>query len=299
MKRKIKVSVIMSVFNENEKWLKESIYSILNQSFTDFEFIVVNDNPSNKAIERLLESIYDQRLTIVNNIENKGLVYSLNKALNIANGEYIVRMDADDIAFKNRIEKQIKYLEENNLDMIGCSEIVINEDGEQIREYILPTNERKIVGYSYCGEDKIPHPCWLVRKEVYDKLNRYRNIKFCEDFDFILRAIKNNIKVGNCNEFLLKYRVRENSISNTNRKKQYWTANYLAKNIKNISSITEDEISYAYEKEKKGFELFYNVFIDRKRKIKLSYFFNINFCKYTIYELIRYIRIAIVKIIYE
>lgn len=117
------VSVLMSVYNEPEEWLCEAIDSILNQSFSDFEFIIINDNPRRVEHRQVLEDYRnkDSRIILINNLENIGLTKSLNIGLSIAKGRYIARMDADDISLPARFEKQVMVMENNpNLGIVGC-----------------------------------------------------------------------------------------------------------------------------------------------------------------------------------
>src|SRR5690348_17026682 len=106
----------MSVYNEQDDWLKQSIESILNQTYQYFEFIIVLDNPNNKAAKRLLERYQqiDNRIKLIYNEENIGLTNSLNKALEVAKGTYIARMDADDISDPRRFEIQYNYFKDHN-----------------------------------------------------------------------------------------------------------------------------------------------------------------------------------------
>lgn len=104
-----KISVIMSTFNEKLEWVKEAIDSIINQTYRNIEFIIIVDNPNNIELKNMLEQycIEDDRIKIIVNEFNIGLVKSLNKALKICSGEFIARMDADDISVKYRLEKQL------------------------------------------------------------------------------------------------------------------------------------------------------------------------------------------------
>ena len=106
-----KVTVLMPVYN-CEKYLRESIESILNQTFKDFEFLIINDGSSDKSAE-IVESYNDNRINFVQNEKNIGLAASLNRGLDIAKGEYIARMDADDISLPERLEKQVRFMETN------------------------------------------------------------------------------------------------------------------------------------------------------------------------------------------
>ena len=109
------VSVLMSVYNEPEEWMRVAIDSILGQTFTDFEFIIINDNPKRKLNREILSDYakQDKRIVILENEENIGLTKSLNKGLKVAKGKYIARMDADDISLSDRLEKQVNFMEEH------------------------------------------------------------------------------------------------------------------------------------------------------------------------------------------
>ena len=124
------VSVIMSTYKEKEKFLREAIESILNQSFQDFEFIIILDNPDNELHISIIEeyALKDKRIRFYKNETNLGLTQSLNIGLSLAKGKYICRMDADDISENNRIELQKYYLEENNFDLIGGITQIIDEN---------------------------------------------------------------------------------------------------------------------------------------------------------------------------
>jgi len=106
-----KISVIMSVYN-GEKYLREAIESILNQTFRDFEFIIINDGSTDKTSE-ILSSYNDPRIVIINNKRNIGLTKSLNKGLKMVKGEYIARQDADDVSLPERLERMVNFLDMN------------------------------------------------------------------------------------------------------------------------------------------------------------------------------------------
>ena len=110
---KPRISVLMGVYNEKISWINESVESILHQSYQNFEFIIIDDNPSNNEVKSYLLNLKekDERVIVIFNDYNIGLTKSLNKGLAIAKGEYIARMDADDISFVSRFEKQVSYLD--------------------------------------------------------------------------------------------------------------------------------------------------------------------------------------------
>jgi len=115
----VKVSIVMSVYNA-QKYLDEAIESILNQTYSNFEFIIINDGSTDKSLE-IIENYAkkDSRIIVINR-ENKGLIYSLNEGIRKANGKYIARMDADDISLPQRLEKQVEFMEKNkNIGICG------------------------------------------------------------------------------------------------------------------------------------------------------------------------------------
>lgn len=270
------VSVIMSTYNESCQEIALSVGSILEQTYNNLELIIVVDNPENAEVNSFLSTINDNRVIILHNAENIGLVRSLNKALSYAHGEIIVRMDADDIALKNRIQKQLMYMNTYKLDMIGCDIQTIDKDNRVLIEKIhFPRFERKLklcTPYGNC----IPHPTWVVRKKVYRQLQGYRMIANCEDYDFVLRVIESKqFHIGNMPDIGLQYRIRENSISQLNKVDQYIIRNYLSKNRKRISKVSENEVmtyidSNDFVNKRKEYIDFLNV----KRRIKTN--ININ-----------------------
>ena len=235
------ISIIMSTYKEEETLLRESIESILNQTFKDFEFIIVLDYPDNNLHKKIIEeySKIDNRIRFFVNENNLGLTGSLNRGLSLAKGEYIGRMDADDISLPYRLERQLEYIKKNQYDLIGGITQMIDEEGNSIFSIQkVPTDFNKIkkaLRYGQC----IAHPTWLGRKEVFDCLNGYRNIPLCEDFDFTLRAVLNGFKISNLNETVLKYRMTKNSISRNNLYDQYLYMKYITNEYSNgnIASV--------------------------------------------------------------
>ena len=131
------VTVLMSVYN-GERYLNEAIDSILAQTFTDFEFLIIDD-ASTDSTPKILHSYDDPRIRIVTNEENLGLTKSLNKGLALAQGEYIARMDADDISLPERLMMQLNFLIDNKtVPLVGSGAIMIDEDGKSIGKMNLP-----------------------------------------------------------------------------------------------------------------------------------------------------------------
>lgn len=238
------VSVIMSTYNEKELQLRLAIESILNQTYENLEFIIVLDNPENKEIQNILEeySKKESKVKLIYNVYNIGLANSLNKAVEISKGKYIARMDADDISLRNRIEKQIRYLEENNLDVVATNRIDINENGDQLPlKSSLPKTQR--VNKLLPIGNFITHPTVLIRVEAFKAVNGYREFFCSQDYDLWLRFLSSGYKIGILDEALLYYRNRENSISNSDKLKQYLHSNYQKKLYKKQIKYGKDDFS--------------------------------------------------------
>lgn len=241
------ISVIMSTYKEDERLLRESIESILNQTYRDFEYIIILDYPDNDVHKSVIEeyALKDDRIHFYINEKNMGLTDSLNRGLSLCHGEYIARMDADDISLPDRLERQMKYLEKNHYDLIGGITEMINENGSLLYSIkSVPTDPKKInkaLRYSQC----IAHPTWLGRKEVFEKNAGYRHMPLCEDYDFTLRAVLNGFVISNLNEPVLKYRMTSNSISRSNLFEQYLYMSYITNEYKNKRVASVDK-AYAY-----------------------------------------------------
>ena len=247
-----KISVIMSIYNEKKEWLQESIESILNQTYSNLQFVIVLDNPDNNMARGMVEDYLkkDCRITFVENDNNIGLVASLNKALGYADGEFIARMDADDISMKDRFDKEIEILGKENVDIVTSDiDLLYDEDNKIVHKKVGTfSNEgfNKVVRYGNLST----HPTWLVRRKVYDVLDGYRELKYCEDYDFILRAIQSGFKCYRIGESLLKYRIRSSGISQTFSTEQDIKARYLRKAMRENKVISEIDINCLNEKAK-------------------------------------------------
>ena len=241
------ISVIMSTYKEDERLLRESIESILNQTYRDFEYIIILDYPDNDVHKSVIEeyALKDDRIHFYINEKNMGLTDSLNRGLSLCHGEYIARMDADDISLPDRLERQMKYLEKNHYDLIGGITEMINENGSLLYSIkSVPTDPKKInkaLRYSQC----IAHPTWLGKKEVFEKNAGYRHMPLCEDYDFTLRAVLNGFKISNLNEPVLKYRMTSNSVSRSNLFEQYLYMSYITNEYKNKRVANVDQ-AYVY-----------------------------------------------------
>lgn len=236
------ITVLMSVYNETLEWISQSIDSILNQSYKDFEYVIIVDNPSlSPEIIDYLNSVSekDARIQIVKNEKNMGLAQSLNRGLSIAKGEYVARMDADDISFPDRLNKELEYLLKGNYDLVSAYKIDIDENGNALgKDQIKDRNPALTLKYS----NYIVHPLVLAKTSVLKELGGYRLLLNSEDYDLWLRLLDNGYKIGILNEYLLYYRLRSNSASIERQLEQYYTTKYILKLSK--------------ERRKKGFDSF-------------------------------------------
>lgn len=267
------VSVIMSTYNEEMEWIKQSLDSILNQTYKNIEFIIVIDNPQNKDLINILNEYQkrDNRIKLIINKQNIGIANSLNKALEICNGKYIARMDADDISYSNRIYSQIDFLEANNIEFLYTPVMYIDEEGNELFNSNLDNYNINAIKKILTITNISVHPTWFCKKEVFEELEGYREIKYAEDYDFSLRALNKGFKIAKLNEVLLKYRIRNTGISQSNIYEQFMIAKIIImankKNkLENFESI-RDSID----------EFLNNISLEDKEKfIKMNKFFSLS-----------------------
>jgi glycosyltransferase involved in cell wall biosynthesis len=216
-----KVSVIMSVYN-GEKYLAEAIESILGQSFRDFEFIIIDDASRDDSCKILKEyKEKDDRIILLKNEKNLGLTKSLNIAIQKAKGDYVARMDADDISLENRFAEQVDFLEKNNdIDLIGGDVDFI--DNKKLKHKILFDKDKiKKVFYHH---NPIIHPTWMFRKNVLEKVSYDEKILYAQDYKFLADLLKNKFNFTNLNEKILKFRLASTSVSKKNNVLQRYHA---------------------------------------------------------------------------
>jgi glycosyltransferase involved in cell wall biosynthesis len=221
-----KISVLMSVHN-GEAFLKEAIGSILNQSFTDFEFILINDSSTDSS-KQIIESSYDPRIVLINNETNLGLTKSLNIGLSKASGMYIARMDADDVSSPDRFQKQYDYMEANpNTWVVGSSINIMNDEGYVVKKNEYPESFEEILGTVFF-KNPIVHSTAFFRREEILKIGGYNNdYKKSQDYELWLRIIKNKGVLANLPEALVNFRVHSSSITQSSATTSEQEANAL------------------------------------------------------------------------
>jgi len=212
-----KVSVILPVYN-CEKYLQYAIESILDQTFKDFELLILDDGSTDKSSEIAKKyAAKDNRIRYFYH-SNMGLAKTLNKGLKLARGVYIARQDADDISHPERLEKQVKYLDGHpEIALVGTSMYQIDEKGKKLYFYKFPTSHNKIIKLLEKGENPFPHTSIMIRKSVINMIGGYRELfKKAQDYDLYLRVCE-RFKVASIPEPLVQVRFHEESISRSER----------------------------------------------------------------------------------
>ncbi len=215
------ISVIMSVYN-GETYLSEAIQSVINQTFENWELIVINDCSTDSTIEILNNfASKDNRIKVVSNEVNLKLPTSLNKAISLCNGKYIARMDADDICLPNRFEKQYEFMEAHaDVSLSSCRFMTLKNgvyasggcggrcDNDSIKSMLLVANP-------------ILHPGVIAKSEVFKKYNYDTTLTCTEDLELWTRLVVNNEKIEILPECLLIYRLHDKQITSTTINKQH------------------------------------------------------------------------------
>lgn len=236
------ITVVLPVYN-GEKYLNDAIESILNQTYRNFEFIIINDGSKDNSLEKIkyYEKLDNRIISITR--ENKGLIATLNEGINKAKGKYIARMDQDDVSFPERFKNQIELMKRENLDICGGNYIIINENNEIISHCNVPQNYNEIL-LTLASNVPFAHPSVLIKKDFLIKnnlkygLDGYKN---AEDLDLWNNMHFKGAKFGNTNKEIIKYRILSESMSRVNHKKIKIESNSVFDNflIKNKDEFEE------------------------------------------------------------
>lgn len=251
------VTVLIPVYN-GAKYLREAIESILNQTYSNFELLIINDGSTDHS-EEIILSYSDPRIRYLSNSINQGLINTLNLGLRSAKGKYIARMDQDDISLPNRIEKQVDFLENNSeIGLVGTAFQIIGD--EKYHAYYSDHDHIKLAFNFY---NAIAHPTVMFRSEICKEYSLFyrREYIHAEDYklwtDFILKT-----KVANMPEVLIKYRKHDTQICNVYSVPQYDMTvriqkEYLLNNGFSFSDTELNLIQKLHQPEGKGnLELF-------------------------------------------
>jgi glycosyltransferase involved in cell wall biosynthesis len=197
------VSVIMSMRN-GASTVGAAVRSVRMQTLCDWEMIVIDDGSSDRS-STLVEGFHDERIRLVRESSSAGLAARLNQAVALSRGEFIARMDADDICFPERLARQVARLrEDTRLDLIGCGAVVFTSRGKLIGEMPVGLDHQDIVARPFVGFP-LPHPSWCGRASWFRKNPYNPELRYAEDQDLLLRSFRHS-KLAGLDTVLLGYR---------------------------------------------------------------------------------------------
>ena len=264
------ISVIMPVYN-SENYVSEAIESVLSQTYSNFEFIIINDGSTDRSAEIIKSYIGDKRIVFINREINKKLVFSLNEGLQMAKGDFIVRMDADDISHPKRFEIQLQYLLKNtDIVLVGTSYNSFNENGF-IRCNVHPKNPVEIA-YRFMRNTHFCHPSVMFRSKLIQEFGGYENVE-AEDYRFfskiVLKYPCTNIELA-----LLNYREHNSNRSLTHKSQLETSVEQTARNNISFYILSNKRrtiyFDYRFKSNSKFNHIFAYLFLDIMVVCKIS-----------------------------
>lgn len=248
----LKISALMAVYN-GESYLRQAVESILDQTFRDFEFIIIDDGSSDSTWEIITEyAERDQRIMLVQNKENIGLTKSLNKGLALAQGEYVARQDADDVSLPKRFEKQVTLLNKHpEVVLASCDIEVITSEGCPVEKYQRACDSDLVAWYLLFHNRLAGHSQVMFRRKSAINLGGYSETYRCsQDYELWCRLVKVG-KIAILPEVLLQQRIHSRSISAEKKLEQ--EAYTLIQVRHNIGQLVGEEIRLEEAKDLRGF----------------------------------------------
>ena len=210
------ISVCMSVYN-SQRYLAEAIESILSQTFRDFEFLILDDGSTDGSLDLLrYYAARDPRVRLTSR-PNQGLVASLNELVDQAKGEFIARMDADDVSLPERFEREVDYLRTHpECVLVGSRVRLIDPEGDPLCDWCTMQDHEAIDSFylQAKGGTLVSHPVVMMRRSALLAVGKYRNFSMMEDLDLFLRLAEYG-RLVNLPEVLLKYRIHQANKSST------------------------------------------------------------------------------------
>ncbi len=235
------VTVLLPVYN-GEKYLREAIDSILNQTYTDFEFLIINDGSTDRT-EEIILSYTDPRINYVKNEQNIKLIATLNKGLKLAKGKYIARMDGDDVSLPARLEKQIGYMEKHpEIGLCGSYIQTLEAGSEYIIKYQTESDQIK---FRLLFDTHFPHPAAVLRKSVLTENNLEYELKYIHAEDYVLwNRMALHTGLHNIPEVLVLKRSHDEQVSIVHNDLQQQVMSGFRKELMEMVMGKIDEQSY-------------------------------------------------------
>lgn len=212
MNRNVKVSVVIPLFNA-EKFVKSTLECILNQTYKGIEVIVIDDGSTDSSLS-IVEKFRDNRLKILKNKKNQGIAYTRNRAISVASGEYIALMDDDDLAPKDRIEKEVKFMEQHSDVDIVLGHMLEIDEKDEVSSHVMYSflnplylKARQLLGNCIPNGSTLIRKCFLDSKEITYRDNMYG----AEDYRFWVECLVNGANFGIIDDVLLYHRIHANN----------------------------------------------------------------------------------------
>ncbi len=263
-----RVTILLPVYN-GDKYLGEAIDSIINQSFSDFEFLIIDDGSTDGSV-KIIESYNDSRIRFVRNETNLGLIATLNKGLALARGEYVARMDQDDISLPERLKKQVGFMNQHtDLGICGTWSKTI---GEVEKSWLtrFPVGHNEIMSHLLFNT-AISHPTAMFDMKKFRSLNLNYDINaiHAEDYNLWVKA-SDYFNLGNVPEVLLLYRVHRQQTCQAQSKRQEQTTAAVRKKMLGKMGIvvSDDELELHSEISNYSWKKSHSFYIDSKRWFK-------------------------------
>ncbi len=240
-----KLSVVLPFYNA-EKTLEKAINSVLNQSFINFDFILVNNNSTDNSVEIVKNYVNKDKRIILLHENNQGVTFASNTGMKYASTKYIARTDADDILHKDKLLKQFNFLEQNkNIDVVAtCANYVGDAKNKGFSAFVDITNKiitGEQIELNRFVELQVINPTIMFKKQIGEQFGFYKNGNFPEDYEMFLRWLQNGVKYHKLTDKLLDWQDSETRLTRTDarysfdafyRTKTSYLADYLSKNNK-------------------------------------------------------------------
>lgn len=238
------IAVLMTAYREREDWIASSIDSVLCQTWPDVRLYIVYDDPRGELEPYLDErGRLDQRITLVKNETNMGLVGSLNRGLGLITESFVARLDADDIAEPDRLERQMAFMEKRGIDFVMTPASYVDDPSKTMGMDELPELDTDDLMTLQAITNYSVHSSWLMKREVFEELGGYRDIPYCEDLDLVLRGLQADVKMGRMRDPLVRYRTHEASISSKCMEAQRSNAELLHRAFSRGIALTNLDLS--------------------------------------------------------